>query len=323
MGWMPLSPDGIAMCHACGANWYKWGKPSLAGKVIPACKSPAPPGTSARRVLARAARPVKARTKRSPPMTDPLSPADRAKHAAAAAAVAKVQPGMTLGLGTGSTADWMLRCLAARIRDEGLAVSGVPTSSATAARAGALGIPLGTLDDLAPLDLAIDGADEADPALRLIKGGGGALLQEKIVAAAAQRMVAIADAGKLVGTLGAFPLPVEIVRFGAEATRAAIADLLRAADVDERAAEWRMTGAGRLVTDEGHFLLDLHLGRIGAPAALDAALRGVPGVVETGLFLGLCSGLAVGYPDGRAEWRGPDGTVSALPALPPVADLPA
>jgi ribose 5-phosphate isomerase A len=251
-----------------------------------------------------------------------LAAADRAKHAAAAAALAEVQDGMRLGLGTGSTADWLLRGLAARIRDQGLSVIGVPTSAATAARARALGIPLGSLDDLAPLDLAIDGADEVDAACRLIKGGGGALLKEKIVAASACRMLVIADAGKLVETLGAFPLPVEIVRFGAGATRRAVADVLAAADVDGRDSAWRMAGTEPLVTDEGHVILDLHLGRIGDAGALDAALRAIPGVVETGLFLGLCSGLCVGYPDGRAEMRGPDGTRPVPDPGPPPGDLP-
>lgn len=253
-------------------------------------------------------------------MSDDLSPTDRAKYAAAAVAVSEVQDGMKIGLGTGSTADWMLRCLARRIRDEGIGVTGVPTSFGTRARAEALGIPLGDLDDLAPLDLAIDGADEVDGKFRLIKGGGGALLQEKIVATAARRMLVIADTTKLVGTLGAAALPVEVICFGAGVTEQAIARILQKADVDTRDTAWRVVeGNERYVTEEGHFILDLKLGRIGDPAALDAMLRALPGVVETGLFLSHCSALCVGYPNGRAEIYGP-----ARPYVPgpPPDDLP-
>ncbi len=149
--------------------------------------------------------------------------ADAAKKAAAERACDWVEDGMRLGLGTGSTAEFMLRRLGARVRDEGLRVTGVPTSRRTAERARAEGIAVVSLDDTPRLDLTIDGADEADRALNLIKGGGGALLREKIVAAASDRMVVIADAGKAVARLGAFPLPVEVVGFGARATAAAIA----------------------------------------------------------------------------------------------------
>jgi len=229
-----------------------------------------------------------------------VSGPDRAKRAAALRALDRVEAGMTLGLGTGSTAAFMVSELGARVA-AGLSVTGVPTSSATRTQAEALGIPLTTLDAAGPLDLTIDGADEIDPHLRLIKGGGGALLQEKIVAAASRRMIVISDASKQVATLGRFPLPVEIVRFGWGATAAAIEAVLGQADVDSRILSRRRAGSGPFVTDEGHYILDLALDRIGDPAALDTKLRAIPGVVETGLFLDLCTGVVIGHPDGSTE----------------------
>ncbi|MEM6357884.1 MAG: ribose-5-phosphate isomerase RpiA [Pseudomonadota bacterium] len=223
------------------------------------------------------------------------------KRAAAAAALALVEDGMTLGLGTGSTAAIFVDLLAERMKAETLRLLCVPTSLATAAQAGALDIPLTTLDDVAELDLTVDGADEADRALTLIKGGGGALLREKIVAGASRRMVVIADDTKLVPTLGAYPLPVEIVRFGAAATIAGIEAVLEAADVDGRELSHRQGASGRYITDEGHEIVDLHLGRIGDGAALSQALLAVPGVVETGLFIGMAERLILGRADGGAE----------------------
>lgn len=231
----------------------------------------------------------------------PLTPADEAKRAAAARALELVEPGMTLGLGTGSTAGWFVRLLSERIRRERLAVTGVATSSATVWLAEELGVHLRRLDDVERIDLTVDGADEIDPQLNLIKGGGAALLQEKIVAAASARMVVIADDSKRVGTLGRFPLPVEIVRFGWTVTRRAIADLLHSMDVDGHRIEVRMGSDGPLVTDESHFILDLHLGRIGDPTALAAALRALPGVVEHGLFIGLAQAVVLGHGDGSTD----------------------
>ena len=146
-------------------------------------------------------------------MTEPLSPDDCAKFAAAKRASELIEPGMRVGLGTGSTAAFLVRCLGDRVRDEGLNIKGVPTSSRTAQLARDVGIDVFTLDQVKWLDLTIDGADEFDPQLNLIKGGGGALLQEKIVATASDQMVVISDASKSVETLGAFPLPVEVVKF--------------------------------------------------------------------------------------------------------------
>jgi ribose 5-phosphate isomerase A len=225
------------------------------------------------------------------------SPADRAKIAAAARALDLVEPGMAVGLGTGSTAAWFVRLLGAKVRS-GLKVRGIATSRTTAELAAAQKIPLAELDDLRP-DLTVDGADELDGRLDLIKGGGGALLKEKIVAAAGPRMVVIADAGKRVGTLGAFPLPLEIVRFGAGATKAAVEAVLAGAAVEGRRAVLRTDCGRRYLTDEGHLILDLFLNRINDPARLDEALGRVPGVVETGLFLGMAEAAFLGRPDGR------------------------
>ena len=198
---------------------------------------------------------------------------------------------MVLGLGTGSTAEAFLRALGARVAG-GLEVRGVPTSERTAGLCRELGIPLTDLERDPVLDLAIDGADEIDPALNLIKGGGGALLREKIVAAAARAMLVIADASKQVERLGAFRLPVEIVPFGAAATmramRGACAQhgLNGAFDV-RRIVATPNADSAPFVTDGGHWIVDCPPGAISDPAALDQALRAIAGVVETGLFIAM------------------------------------
>jgi len=234
-------------------------------------------------------------------MTDDLPAAERGKRAAAARALEFVSDGMKLGLGTGSTARWFVDLLAERMRAEGLRITGVPTSSRTRAQAEALGIPLTTLDQAGWLDLTIDGADEFDADLNLVKGGGGALLQEKIVATASTRMVVITDPSKQVAALGAFPLPVELVRFGATATRWLIGELLKQHDVAGRDMTLRQGEDGPYITDEGHYIVDLALGRIGDPARLNADLNAIPGVVETGLFCGIAAAVVVGEPDGTAR----------------------
>ncbi len=236
-------------------------------------------------------------------MPGPLSPGDAAKRAAAIRAAAFVEDGMRVGLGTGSTAIWLVRLLGDRVAREGLDILAVPTSARTADLAREVGIPLTTLDATARLDLTIDGADEIDPDFALIKGGGGALLREKIVAASSDRMAVIADRGKEVRTLGAFPLPVEAVPFGLGSTRRLIEEVLAAADVAERSVSLRMEGGEPFVTDEGNRILDLHLGRIGDAPGLARALNAVPGVVETGLFIGLCDIVVIGEGDGRVEIR--------------------
>ena len=225
--------------------------------------------------------------------------ADDWKRQAAERALTLVEDGMTLGLGTGSTAARFVDLVGQKVK-AGLRVRCVPTSEATRAQAERLGIPLITLDQQPFLDLTVDGADELDSELRLIKGGGGALLIEKIVATASGRMVVIADASKQVETLGRFPLPVEIVRFGFGATRNMIEVL--AADAGCRGEiKQRMRPDGQpFVTDSGNFLLDCAFGRIDEPEALDEALKLIPGVVENGLFLGIADAAIVAGPDGVA-----------------------
>ncbi len=229
-----------------------------------------------------------------------LSPVDHAKRAAAAAALDLVRPGMRIGLGTGSTAAWFLRLLAER-RAGGIEVAAVATSTATVRLAATLGLPLVAIEEIGRIDLTVDGADEFDPELNLVKGGGAALLQEKIVAAASDRLVILADPAKRVAQLGAFPLPVEVVRFGWPVTQGAIEALLAPADVAGRQVAVRMDGAAPLVTDEGHHILDLHLGRIGDPHGLATALNAVPGVVEHGLFIAMAERVLLGRPDGGVE----------------------
>jgi len=236
-------------------------------------------------------------------MSPNLTPIDRAKFVAALRAVDLVQDGMKLGLGTGSTAAWMVRCLAQRARAEGLRLTCVPTSERTAALARELGLAVVGLEQAGWLDLTIDGTDEFDPDLTLIKGAGGALLREKIVATASDRMVVIADPAKEVRTLGAFPLPVEVVPFGWQASRLLIEELLGSMDVLGTEAVLRMNGSAPYLTDQGNYILDLALGRIGNPRQLSLALNQVPGVVENGLFIDICDAVVIGHPDGRATLR--------------------
>jgi ribose 5-phosphate isomerase A len=213
---------------------------------------------------------------------------DDLKKLAAARALDLVRPGMRLGLGSGSTAKIFVDLLGARVA-AGLDVLCVATSEFTQAQAQALGIAMSTLDETPELDLTVDGADEVDHQLRLIKGGGAAHLREKIVAAASARMIVIADDSKLVETLGRFPLPVEVVHFGFEVTRRAVARAVASAGADGELVLRRRGDGEALVTDNGNLILDAHLGAIAAPEALAAALNAVPGVVEHGLFLGLAS----------------------------------
>lgn len=218
------------------------------------------------------------------------------KIEAARAALAYVEPGMRLGIGTGSTAEEFVRLLAERVAD-GLKIIGVPTSERTARLCSELGVPLTTLDETPELDLTIDGADEVDEQLRLIKGGGGALLREKIVASASNSMVVIADASKLVKTLGAFPLPIEINKFGQVATRRAIENAAAALGLTGPMT-MRMLGDEPFETDGGHLIIDASFGRIPDPRALSDALHAIPGVVEHGLFLGLAQIAVFAGPQG-------------------------
>lgn len=223
--------------------------------------------------------------------------ADDWKRQAAAAALEFVEPGMRLGLGSGSTAAIFVELLGEKVR-AGLDIVGVPTSEGTAALARAAGIRLVTLDDEPELDLTVDGADEVDMQLRLIKGGGGAHLREKIVATASDRLVIIADHTKLVQTLGRFPLPIEVVRFGLISTQRYI-ELLAADAGCKGSLNLRMKADGTpFVTDGGNYILDAAFGSIEEPELLADALKVVPGVVEHGLFLGLADTAILGGPNG-------------------------
>ena len=212
---------------------------------------------------------------------------DDLKRQAAACAVDQVRDGMRIGLGTGSTARHFVELLGARVA-QGLKVVGVPTSEATRADALRCAVPLTTLDDIDELDLTVDGADEIDGALNLIKGGGGALLREKIVAAASRQMIVIADSSKWVTTLGQFPLPVEVIPFGLGATCRAIEKAFAQCGVSGQMAV-RNSTSGVFVTDGGHWIVDARLGRIDDPPRLARALSLIPGVVEHGLFIDLAS----------------------------------
>jgi ribose 5-phosphate isomerase A len=209
---------------------------------------------------------------------------DQRKRQAAERALKLVAPGMKLGLGSGSTARHFVDLVGEQVK-AGLDIRCVATSEATASQAKALGIPLVSLNEIPELDLTVDGADEVDPELRLIKGGGGALLREKIVASASKRMAVIADSTKLVPRLGAFPLPIEVVPFGLAATRRhierAFAELGLAGPIRLRG------GSSPFVTDGGHSILDCSLGAIAEPERLSQILSSIPGVVEHGLFIGL------------------------------------
>lgn len=252
-----------------------------------------------------------------------LSPADMAKKAAADRAVEFVQDGMRLGLGTGSTAAFMVKRLGERVRDEGLRVVGVPTSSRTAALARAEGIRVVTLDQAGWLDLTIDGADEFDADLTLIKGGGGAHLQEKVVAAASDRMIVITDPAKRVSCLGTFPLPVEVLQFGRGSTEKHIARVLADLGYGARKLTLRMAGDQPFVSDEGNHILDLHMGSIKDARALSNALNQIPGLVENGLFINISDLVVIGHTDGRSELiEAVPGVAAAMRAVRPRQDNP-
>ena len=213
---------------------------------------------------------------------------DGLKRKAAARALEHVRDGMKLGLGTGSTARHFVELLGERVR-AGLNVIGVPTSEATRVDALRCGIPLATLDDIDRLDLTVDGADEIDPALNVIKGGGGALLREKIVATASDRMIVIADDTKWVEVLGRFPLPIEVIPFGLAATQRAISEAFAEGGVSGQMVVRKGRDGHVFVTDGGHWIVDAHLGRIADAPRLAGLLTSIPGVVEHGLFIGLAS----------------------------------
>jgi len=226
-----------------------------------------------------------------------MSTPDEQKKAAGEAAAALVSDGMTLGLGTGSTAAHFVAAVGRRAAQEGLKLRCVPTSTATEAQARALGLPIVDLNDAGVIDLCVDGADEIGPGLALIKGGGAALLREKLVWEASRRCVVIADAAKSVQTLGKFPLPVEVVSFGhittAKRIKAAAASV--GVNVEPR---WRIRDGQPVTTDTGQLIYDLDCVAIHDPEALAKALKAVTGVIEHGLFLGLADEALVGEATG-------------------------
>ncbi len=219
------------------------------------------------------------------------------KQVAARKALELVEDGMTLGLGTGSTAVHFIDGLGAKVRELGWKVSGVPTSERSRVQAVHLGIPIVDLVEAPVLDLAVDGADEADKNLALIKGGGGALLREKLVAAAARQFVVVCDSTKFKQTLGAFPLPVAIVPFGWASTAAR----LERYGVEMKLRESKAPGGGPFITDDGLYILDMQFGTIEDPVALEREIKQTTGVVDVGLFVGMASRLILGFEDGHSE----------------------
>ncbi len=219
--------------------------------------------------------------------------ADDQKRAAGEAAAALAEAGMKVGLGTGSTAAWFVKALAARELD----IRCTPTSRATADLGAGLGLRMFELDDLGELDLTVDGADEIGPGLSLIKGGGAALLREKLVWEASRRCVVIADAAKKVSTLGAFPLPIEVIPFGHRSTQARICDALVECDIGI-APRLRMKDGAPVLTDNGNYIYDAACGRIAEPALLAGVLKSVTGVVDHGLFLDLADIAMIGTASG-------------------------
>lgn len=230
-----------------------------------------------------------------------LSPAELGKFISAKQSLSYVKDGMKLGLGTGSTAAWVVKLLAHEAK-LGLSFRATATSNQTTQLAQSLGLTIEPLDELGQLDLAIDGADEFDPALNLIKGGGGALLQEKIVERAADQLVIITDASKEVDALGAFPLPIEIIKFGWQTTMRQVIELIADHGYGQKRVE-RRGGDHPFVTDEKHFIFDLHLEKITNPATLHSALLDLPGVVETGLFMNMADAIVMGDATGLAKTK--------------------
>lgn len=231
----------------------------------------------------------------------PRTEQDKAKIAAGRRAIEHyLEDGMQIGLGSGTTSHWFVRSLGEKVRD-GFRISGVPTSSATRDVALEAGIPLLDLNDVTELALTIDGPDEVDRAGRMIKGGGACLLWEKMVARASRRMICIADDSKLVETLGRFPLPVEVIRFGWRNTAHQLRKLFAEFGYDAVPIRLRGGEADPVLTDSAHYILDCSLKRIGDPDRLAPRFNEIPGVVEHGLFVGIADEIVLGHPDGSAD----------------------
>jgi ribose 5-phosphate isomerase A len=225
------------------------------------------------------------------------------KENAAMAAMEFVEDGMTIGLGTGSTAKYFVEMLAEEVAD-GLVVRCIETSEQTRRLASSLGVPLIPFEQVERIHLTVDGADEVDPQGQLIKGGGAALLREKIIANASDHMVVIADPSKQVERLGKFPLPVEVTPFGYTITAKLVYDVLAASGIDRPRVQLRSLTNGELVvTDGGNHILDCHCERIPDAEALAARLSNVPGVVEHGLFIGLARTVIIGNENGATVFE--------------------
>jgi ribose 5-phosphate isomerase A len=222
---------------------------------------------------------------------------DAEKEVAARASLKYVRAGQVVGLGTGSTATIAIRLLGELVRG-GLKIRGIPTSIASRDLATQLGIPLTTFDEVQQIDVTIDGADEFDPALNLIKGGGGALLREKVVASATKQQVIVTDSSKQVQVLGKFPLPVEVIGFAEPLVAKEIADL------GARVVQRKDSAGKPYLTDEGHHILDCHFGEIPDPPALARRLSDMPGIVEHGLFVGMASVVLMAKAGEVEEFRG-------------------
>ena len=238
-------------------------------------------------------------------MRTELSPNERAKYLCAEKAAEFVSSGMKVGLGTGSTAYWLLKHLGRKVRDGGLNIMGVPTSLKTSELAQSEGIPICSLDEAGCLDLTIDGADEISPDFNLIKGGGGAHLREKIVAMASDKMIVIADSSKKVAELGSFPLPVEVIRYGSESTKSQVVKYLKQNGYKDPQVMFRKSKGKRFITDEGNFILDLQLNFISDECTLSNDLNLIPGVVENGLFVNICTCVVVADENGQVtvDWK--------------------
>lgn len=220
--------------------------------------------------------------------------ANEIKQRVALEASRLVHEGMIVGLGSGTTMHWFVKALAERVK-KGLQVIGIPTSTEVEKLAHENGIELKSLNEVEYIDLTVDGADEIDPQWNLIKGGGGALLQEKMVASASRKLVIIADHTKLVQQLGKFPLPVEVVPYNfKQAKRKLEQDYQIKISLREKNSQ-------PFLTDHGHYILDCYFNQIADAAALNRGLHAVPGVVETGLFINMVSGVQIGYPDGTVK----------------------
>ena len=219
------------------------------------------------------------------------------KDAAARKAVQYVQPNTIIGIGTGTTSAYAIQALGQRVKQENLQITAVPTSEQSRVLAEQLNIPLADLSEVGTLDLTIDGADEVDADLNLIKGGGGALLREKIVASASRELIIIVDVGKVKPKLGSFPLPIAVVPFGHEATHRRLLEFTPnvALRMDKAAP------SQPFVTDDHLYIYDMRLGQIDDPPALETALRRIVGVAEVGLFIHMTTRLVIGYADGHTE----------------------